>query len=267
MQKSAGQKIAIIGCGNVAWHLAKQFTQLKRFSIVVYNHQSNPNLKDFRNILKCRTEIGLNDIAEDADFYFICVSDKFITAVSKKIRCLDPKALIVHTSGSADISEIKSPSKNIGVFYPLQTFSKMDAIDWKEAPIILQANNKNSKQILTGLAKQFSDQIFYLDGKDRLQLHLAAVLVNNFTNALYSAANDHIQQTLQGVNFSILLPLIKQTTLKLDRLSPKAAQTGPAKRNDKLVIKKHLQLMNKKSGLKKIYKALSELIVKQQTHA
>ena len=39
------------------------------------------------------------------------------------------------------------------------------------------------------------------------------------------------------VPFAILEPLIKETAAKIETLSPAAAQTGPAIRNDKKTIK------------------------------
>ena len=40
-------KIVIIGCGNLAWHLAKQINKYNLFDIFIYNHQANPNLNEF----------------------------------------------------------------------------------------------------------------------------------------------------------------------------------------------------------------------------
>ena len=104
-----------------------------------------------------------------------------------------------------------------------------------------------------------------MDYKERLKLHLAAVLVNNFTNTLYAAASALVDEKETGKeSLTILLPLIKQTTRKLEKLSPLAAQTGPAKRKDEVVIKKHIGLLAEHPDLKKLYKQLSKLIVHQQ---
>ena len=142
----------------------------------------------------------------------------------------------------------------------MQTFSKQDTLSWKEIPLAIEIENPGAKPPLTLLAKKFTNSISFPDQKQRLQLHLAAVLVNNFPNALYAAASD----LLGGQGFAMLLPLIRQTTSKLDRLAPAEAQTGPAKRGDDTVMKKHLGLLKKQNDLKKIYRQLSRLIEKQQ---
>lgn len=266
MEKSAGQKVVIIGCGNVAWHLAKQLRALKTFRISVYNHQANPLLNEFRSKLHCRTEVGLDQLPGDADHYFICVSDKYIASVAKKIMVKNPNALLVHTSGSMKLSELGNRIHNSGVFYPLQTFSRNANVDWSEVPIIIEPANADSEQALRRLAGRFSKTVISLKYKDRLKLHLAAVLVSNFTNALYVSAFDLLQDASEGkdLDFDILLPLIRQSTLKIGKLNPRAAQTGPAKRKDEAVMKKHIALLSKQADLKKLYKQLSKLIVKQQ---
>lgn len=258
MQKPTGHKIVIIGCGNVAWHLAKQLAGLKKYELFVYNHKTNSLLNDFKTRLKCSITSNLNNIVTDADLYFICVADKNIASVAKKIKAKNSNAVIIHTSGSAKINELGDRS-NTAVFYPLQTFSKQDEVNWKEIPIVVEAKNSAGRTKILNFAKAFSNNVSSLNYKERLTLHLAAVLVNNFTNALFVAAGD-----LAGKDRKILLPLIKQTVLKIQKLDPLAAQTGPAKRGDKKVMEKHLKLISKNTELKKIYLQLSNLIIKQQ---
>lgn len=264
MKDITGQKIVIIGCGNVAWHIAKHLQALKTHSVFVYNHQPNEALNDFRATLKCNIAVGLENMIADADFYFICVSDKSIADVASKIVIENKQAVLLHTSGSARLKDLGNHAFATGIFYPLQTFSKADSIQWNEVPVIVEAETPKVQAKITQLAKQFTKTVKVLDYKERLKLHLAAVMVNNFTNALYVAASEFIGEPNNKEDLSILLPLIKQTTLKLEHISPKAAQTGPAKRNDELVLKKHLSLLSKQTDLKKIYKQLSKLIVHQQ---
>lgn len=258
-------KIIIIGCGNVAWHIAKRITALKIFSVTVYNHRENVDLKRFSKELNCRTITTLEAIERDADFYFICVGDKNIAAVSRKINCDDSSAVVLHTSGSLGLDEIKSKQANKGVFYPLQTFSKKDLVNWKEVPLILEASNEHAKRKIRELAKYFGGQTLFLSYSERLHLHLAAVLVNNFSNALFVSASDLLESSGIKNGFKLLRPLIEQTATKVQVLLPVEAQTGPAKRNDTLILEKHLKLLSKEKQLKKLYKQFTKLISKQQT--
>lgn len=267
MINKKGQKIVIIGCGNVAWHLAKQLSLFNEFSVSVYNHQANPSLKAFAKQFKCVIYDSFVDIITDADYYFVCVSDQFISEVSKKIKPQKSEAIVLHTSGSAKFSDLKTKHPNKAVFYPLQTFSKSDSLDWSTIPLLLDASNITSLVQVTTLANMFSETVITLKYKERLAFHLAAVMVNNFANALYVVASNVIPAGTVENNFDLLKPLIKQTTDKLKRLSPLDAQTGPAKRNDKQVMKKHLALLGKQKNIKNLYSNLSQLIQKQQKHA
>ena len=56
----------------------------------------------------------------------------------------------------------------------------------------------------------------------------------------------------------VLHPLIKETALKIEKLAPKEAQTGPAIRNDQQTIANHLELLNDEQ--KTIYKLLTQSI-------
>jgi predicted short-subunit dehydrogenase-like oxidoreductase (DUF2520 family) len=266
METAAKQKIVIIGCGNVAWHLAKHLQSLKKFEVFVYNHKPNPSLNEFKSKLKCKVDVGLDHVIENASCYFICIPDRFISETAKRLHIKDPNALLLHTSGSCKLSELGERIHDTGVFYPLQTFSKATGLDWSTVPVIIEHSTEQAEARIRKFALQFSKTVISLSYKERLKLHLSAVFVNNFTNALYVVAHDLVMETskTKDLNFDLLLPLIKQTTEKIAKLNPRAAQTGPAKRNDEVVLKKHLELLSKHTELKKLYKQLSKLIVKQQ---
>ncbi len=261
------QKIVIIGCGNVAWHLAKQFKSLKGFSVSVYNHRPHRHLSEFKSRLKCKTTVGLDKVETDADLYFLCVSDGAISVVSKQVQPAKQNAIVLHTSGSIALNTIKGKQKHKGVFYPLQTFSRHDLINWKEVPLILEGSDRFTETSLRRIGLSFSRHLLFADHQTRLRFHLAAVLVNNFTNALYAAAYELTESSKNKDHFKLLMPLIRQTVSKLGHLDPVSAQTGPARRGDKEVMKLHSGLLPKGSQMKKIYKNLSELIIKQQSHA
>lgn len=256
------QHIVIIGCGNVAWHVAKHFSELKIFEIYVFNHKPNNLLQDFKKKLKCYTYINLNGIPSGADYYFICVNDDVIASVTSNLVLSNPNALVIHTSGSCELNLIQSTNKHKGVFYPIQTFSKSDTIHWENVPICIESTTKAGLNKLKKIGNLFSKNIFVINSIQRLNIHLAAVLVNNFTNALYAEAEHQLKKV--NVDFKLLLPLIQQSGLKLNSLPPLQAQTGPAKRNDVTVIKKHLDLLQKDKEFKKIYIQLTRLIIKQQ---
>ena len=111
---------------------------------------------------------------------------------------------------------------------------------------------------------QISKTVKVVDSKNRLQIHLAAVFACNFTNAMYVAAYELLENNLRKKDTELLLPIMQQSFKKLQNVHPTKAQTGPAMRNDKLVMKKHLQLLKKDKHLSHVYTVISDLIMRQQ---
>jgi hypothetical protein len=62
--------------------------------------------------------------------------------------------------------------------------------------------------------------------------------------------------------FELLLPLIQETVAKLNHLSPAAAQTGPAIRNDQAVLATQLALLQSQPKWAELYQLLSAEIQK-----
>ena len=96
------------------------------------------------------------------------------------------------------------------------------------------------------------------DTESRTKLHVAAVLVSNFTNHLYKLASDYCRK--EGLDFKQLQPLIEETALRLRNMSPSEVQTGPAIRQDEETIQKHLELLKNDPGLKEIYEQMTRSI-------
>jgi predicted short-subunit dehydrogenase-like oxidoreductase (DUF2520 family) len=224
--------VLLIGNGNVATHLNNAFL-------------------DVDNIHVTQISSRKLDVIPQADVTIIAVSDDAISEVSSKIK----NSFVVHTSGSVSLNDLKNESKK-GVFYMLQTFSKDKKVDFSEVPFCLEAEDDNDYQLLETLAKSIGKNIYPINSEQRKTLHVAAVFVNNFTNHLYKIGNDICKEN--NVPFEVLQPLIKETALKIEELSPKKAQTGPAIRNDKKTIKNHLNLLDKNQ--QKIYKTLTKSI-------
>ncbi|MES2132500.1 MAG: DUF2520 domain-containing protein, partial [Bacteroidota bacterium] len=172
--------------------------------------------------------------------------------------------IVMHTSGSIDLSVLKPASNHIGVYYPLQTFTKGVSINWDTTPLLIEANTASALKTIKQMAASVSHTVKVVDSVTRLKLHLSAVFASNFTNALYAAAFDFIEAHVSKKDTALLKPIMLQSFLKLESLSPKQAQTGPAMRNDQVVMKKHLALLKSDKQLTEVYKLLSELIIKQQ---
>ena len=252
--------MVILGSGNLAWHLASRFASTGRYEIHVYNHRPSEQLYRFRSKLRCHIYDSFRSIKHDADVYLLCVSDAALAKVAAKVHAQKASALMLHTSGSMPLSVLGQRVHDTAVMYPLQSFTLGQHIHWKEVPLLLEASDAGALKKVKALASQLSPVQQLSNGQQRLRLHLAAVLVNNFPNALYAAAAALVGSREQ---FRLLQPLMQQTLSKLEQLSPLEAQTGPARRGDKVVQKKHLALLHGNKEVKKVYKQLTKLIVSQ----
>ena len=252
-------KITLIGAGNVGYHLGKR---LFKKGIIIQQVYSR-NLENATTLAKKIKAIPTNDLASitnQAEVYIIAVKDDAIAAVAKKIsqnKGMKNK-LVVHTSVAASSQLIGNSFKHFGVFYPLQTFSKNRQIKFSNIPICINADGKKDLLLLKKLGKKLSKKAAVINDEERAILHVAAVIVNNFSNHLF-----HIGQQItaaESIGFDLLMPLIQETVLKIEEQSPLDMQTGPARRNDQKTIKKHLQYLQKFPEYAQLYALLTKSI-------
>ncbi|TRX32239.1 DUF2520 domain-containing protein [Flavobacterium sp. ZT3R18] len=244
-------KITIIGSGNVAQHLIDAFAKSNAVEIIQVFSRTQKQISPLLDSSKITND--WNTLAE-ADMYIIAVSDDAIASVSSQLPF--ENRLVVHTSGSAPLASLDDKNRK-GVFYPLQTFTKGKAVDFKVIPFCLETQLESDYEILEKVARSISDSVYKIDSHQRKALHVSAVFVNNFTNYLYQLGNEICQEN--HVPFDILKPLILETAEKLLTLSPEDAQTGPAKRNDISTIAAHESFLSNENQ-STIYKILTQSI-------
>ena len=247
--------VVLLGAGNAASHLYKAFSTSEHINLVQLYNRSYDAIKPYANRIETTDNIKA---LKEADIYIIAVNDDAVSDLSEKLAF--SKRFVAHTSGSVGLHDLDK--KNVrGVFYPLQTFSKDADIDFENVPFCIESEDKSKLEILKALAQGIGSPFYKINTEQRRILHLSAVYVNNFTNQLYRIA--HEISDAKSINFDILKPLILETAKKVQVQSPYMAQTGPAKRNDKKTIKRHLKLIENDDH-KKIYELLTTAI--QKTH-
>lgn len=250
-------KVVLLGAGNLATSLAHALVEAGHDILAVFSRtmQSAKTLADRLNVVPTD---DISTIPPDADIYIVAVKDDAITDVTGRLAARLPNVLIAHTAGTVSIDAVKAGRR--GVFYPMQTFSKQRIVGFRNIPLFVEADNPDDQNLMLELASTISTNVMPLDGSKRKVLHLAAVFCCNFSNHCAAIAEAILARN--GIPFSVMLPLINETTQKLNHCSPRLAQTGPAIRHDQNVINNHIQVL-KEEGLGQladIYKALSESI-------
>lgn len=252
--------IVIIGAGRVGSALSLAFTRSGHRILKIISHSAEKAAK-LAGLYDCDYSNKL-DIPPESEVLITAVNDDALCDVLQKINVPD-KAVIAHTAGSVGLDVFSKLNANYGVFYPLQTFTHGREYDFKEIPVFIEGNNEYSVSVLESLALSVSKKVFPLISEKRKYLHLAAVFSCNFVNHLYYAGKEISGQA--GMEFDVLLPLLKETMEKASELGPERSQTGPAVRNDRKTIEKHLDLLSFSPDLQKIYKVITDSIIYKYT--
>ncbi len=246
--KNSIRKVSIVGYGNVGSHLVKAFEAngVEVSNVLVRKLPSNGSANFITNFQDLTAE----------PFVLVCVPDDQISEV---IASIPANCSVAYTSGATAITSLPERA-NLGVFYPLQSFTKGIDVDLSKVPFFIEANNAEFETQLSDLASVISCNVKRATSDERMKLHVAAVFVNNFSNHLFHIANSYLES--QALDFNDLKPLIAETLRKIEKDLPYNVQTGPARRGDKKTIDEHLKLLN---GIEKeLYALLTKSI--QQTY-
>ena len=232
--------IVIIGQGNVATNLDYAFRKKGIACQMVSSRE------------------GLDELPQ-ANVYIYAVKDEALASVVTQVQGRE-RSLHLHTSGTMPITVFGEDKPHAGIFYPFQTFSKARLIeDFSTVPVFFEARGIDDISAVYSLALTITSHVYEATQRDRERLHVAGVFTNNFTNLMYTMAAELLQNT--HIPFKALLPLIDETAAKVHTLSPRDAQTGPARRGDENVMNHHLSLLNDEQ--RQVYQLLSDAIKKR----
>ncbi|MCH2488890.1 MAG: DUF2520 domain-containing protein [Flavobacteriales bacterium] len=244
-------KVVFLGFGNVNSHLCRAMAESEQVSVMQVFNRTAMQLPKTLQAIPFTTQ--LSEIKE-ADVYILGIPDDAIESFSETLPLRDQ--LIVHTSGGVAMDALSNQNRK-GVLYPLQTFSKQRTIALDKVPICIEASAPEDLGLLRQLGSTISEIVVEISSEERAKLHVSAVFVNNFVNYLYTVSEELLAKN--NLNFELLKPLILETAHKIETLSPSEAQTGPAKRNDRKTIEKHVHLL-KDSPYKELYTQLTQAI-------
>lgn len=248
-------RIVIIGSGNVATVLGRLLKKAGHEIVQVVSRTADHS-KALADELHCDAANGSGKLNMDTDVFLVAVKDSALYELNKIFHA--GNKLVVHTAGSVSKDVLKELSYNYGVLYPVQSLRK--EMDIKtQIPFLVDGNTPETTALIEDLAKTISDTVSVAGDEERLKLHVAAVIVSNFTNHLYAMAEDFCKK--ENVDFKLLVPLIIETAVRTEKHSPATVQTGPAIRNDVFTLDKHLRLLNPYPKLKYMYLKLTESIM------
>lgn len=257
---SSKYSIFFIGAGNLAWHLAPALEKAGHAIPGLYSRSTDKAFAVANRLYEAMptSHKDLRDIK--ADFFFLTIPDDSLAQVADNF-IFPEDAVVVHCSGTASLDILGGLKNRKGVFYPVQSFTKGEDLDFSEIPVVIESGDTETEKQLTEIATSLTGKVFFLNSERRKHLHLAAVFANNFANHLFGIAGEILDQ--QQIDPSILHALIVETARKATGQNPFEIQTGPAKRGDEQTINKHLEMLNQSPDLWEIYEVMTNSIRKR----
>lgn len=254
----AYNRICIVGSGNVAYHLTDLCVR-KGKTVVIYSRNKI-------QALEIAAQFACEVLEKPADLdahtlVLLCVRD---AAIPSCLELFPAHLPVAYTSGSVALQSL-AQRPLLGVFYPLQTFSKGTSLREVNFPFLLESNNSDFLLDLQELGQELTGYTVSANSEERAKLHLSAVFANNFANHLWHLSQENLKES--SLDWKLLLPLLRESLAKLDYKTAYEAQTGPARRKDQETIAKQ---ENALAGMsKEIYILLTKSIsntYKKDTH-
>ncbi len=252
-------KISIIGTGNVATHIGVALKNAGH-TIADVTGRNADAANELAALLNAKANFDITNTDADAEIILLCVKDDAIAEVASLLPFSEK--IIAHTSGFRSYNLLAAAGNNIGIFYPLQTMKKEVAFDFKNVPMLVEGSNETTSAMLHQLASDISESVHPVNELQRQYIHVAAVFANNFTNHLWELAEQILLE--QNLNLDVLRPLIARSAENIATHSPSQLRTGPAARGDFFTIDAHLNLLHNEAEMTKVYRVLTESILKNK---
>jgi predicted short-subunit dehydrogenase-like oxidoreductase (DUF2520 family) len=246
--------IVLIGSGNVATVLGRKLKASGHHIAQVYSRNGG-HANELAIRLGTSSTSYISSIERRADLMLIALRDEAISPFVKDLGRV--KCVLAHTAGALSINELSRSAESFGVMYPLQSLRKEIQII-PPLSVLVDGNQTETREYLKKIADTIAGTVIAADDEKRLKYHLAATLVNNFTNHLFALTESFCKQ--ENISFGVLQPLMEETVHRLRHVSPGEVQTGPAIRDDRKTIEKHLALLENYPAIMRLYALFTDEI-------
>lgn len=231
---------------------------------------SSPALVHHRHVeLAARNRERLEQLSAE---YHCLPYDESVTHEAVVLLCVNDGALaetasafshiarvMVHFSGTSAL--IEAERFDSAVMWPVHSFGETEKPSWTQIPWITEHRGTEAGLFVADFLAALGCTSVELNVQQRRELHLAAVVMNNFSNHLATLAFEWCAK--QGLPPTALQHLAEQTFSRLRFTAPEAAQTGPARRGDTSTLEQHLNMLNENPQLREIYQMFSKQIAER----
>jgi Uncharacterized conserved protein len=250
--------LIIIGAGKISYSLAPAMIDAgyKIKSIISSKKKRAEELAFKLNIKEFSDNLESLNIKRG--IFILAVPDNQIKITAERLSALKidfPKSLIIHLSGSHDVSLLKSVAlkkAHTASFHIMQSFPSRRRRNIKNSFSSIETLSREASEFLFKLSKDLKLNSFQLDSRNKVIYHLASIFASNFINAVLFQS----QQLFDILGYKeysfndIFAPLYSSTIKNIKQTNPSKALSGPIERGDLVTIKKHIREIKRMSGKK-----------------
>lgn len=248
--------IVFVGAGRLATNLARALKEAGHQIVAVYS-RTMTSAEALCDVVGGTPADSIEALPLEADVFILSVKDSVLPSLISQLQQGREGQTFLHTAGSIPMT-VFGRHQHCGVLYPMQTFSKEKQVDFSRVHFFIEGNDEQTLALSRNIASSVTDHVHELSSDERRYLHLSAVFACNFANHCYALSAKIMEA--HGMSFDAMLPLIKETTDKVETMHPRDAQTGPAIRWDENVMAAQKALLADEPDMQQIYELMSKSI-------
>src|SRR5229473_2437375 len=236
--------LAIIGAGRVGRALGRRLRELGWKIGAVVTRSDASARRAVRFIGAGKACAGLTRQILASRVVLIATPDDEIAVVAQELARIGGEELrgriVLHTSGAMDsavLNAVQQQGAKVGSLHPLQSFSGV-AVPSLEGKVFTVEGEVQAVRMARRIARALGGSPVRILGSKKLLYHAAAALAAGHVLAVEEAATQLLVSTGMRRSEAVraLLPLTRQVLDNFERLSPRAAWTGPLSRGDFQVV-------------------------------
>ncbi len=255
--------IGILGTGRMAQALGARLSPIG--AVAGRCGESAANAAKFIGTHQSATPraVSLRELPRHSRHILIAVSDDAIPEVATALSAAGlTGAIVLHTSGAAGpeaLDALRAANNSVGVLHPLQTVPTAErGVQTLPGATYAFAGDASAAAWARDLIAQLEGKPLAVDPRYWQHYHAAAVMACNYQVTLVDAALELMEIAGIGRNTALeaLAPILRATIDNVLAAGPEAALTGPIRRGDVGIIRRHLgALANAAPETNRLYRA------------
>ena len=241
----AAHPIVILGAGRVGRTLARWLIE-RGAPILLWNRRETAAVSALRDEGMSLSTGPLPATLSEASLVILCVRDQAITALASALAQplgAAPRPIALHTSGAMSAAALAAALPDhvaCGALHPVQAFTGARDLRPEGVPASV-SGDATARAAARWLAARLGFRPFRLPDGDPTLYHAALALLSNGLVGLFAEST----AALEAAGFerdtaaAILAHLMDGTSRNLHALPPLDALTGPMRRGDHEVVRRH----------------------------